>query len=73
MVVLQVWRALASVINVIDPEIIVLGGGVGNIDRLYRDVPDQWGQYVFSDRIDTRLVRPVFGDSSGVRGAVWLW
>jgi fructokinase len=66
-------RALASVINIVDPEVIVLGGGVGNIDRLYRDVPDQWGQYVFSDRVDTRLLKPVFGDSSGVRGAAWLW
>lgn len=66
-------RALASVINIVDPEVVVLGGGVGNIDRLYRDVPDQWGQYVFSDSVDTRLVKPLFGDSSGVRGAAWLW
>lgn len=66
-------RALASVINIVDPEVIVLGGGVGNIDRLYRDVPDQWGQYVFSDHVDTRLAKPLFGDSSGVRGAAWLW
>ena len=66
-------RALASVINVVDPEVIVLGGGVSNIDRLYLDVPGQWGRYVFSDRVDTRLVKPLFGDSSGVRGAAWLW
>ena len=66
-------RALASIINVIDPEVIVLGGGLGNIQRLYRDVPAAWGQYVFSDRVDTRLVAPKFGDSSGVRGAAWLW
>ena len=66
-------RALASIINVVDPEVIVLGGGVSNIDRLYLDVPNQWGRYVFSDRVDTRLVKPLFGDSSGVRGAAWLW
>jgi predicted NBD/HSP70 family sugar kinase len=66
-------RALAGVINVIDPETIVLGGGVGNIQRLYRDVPAVWGEYVFSDRVDTKLVRPKFGDSSGVRGAARLW
>jgi fructokinase len=66
-------RALASVINIVDPEVIVLGGGVGNVERLYRDVPDRWGQYVFSDRVDTRLLKPLFGDSSGVRGAAWLW
>jgi len=66
-------RALASVINIIDPQVIVLGGGMGNIERLYRDVPTVWNQYVFSDRVDTRLVRPAHGDSSGVRGAAWLW
>ena len=66
-------RALASVINIIDPEVIVLGGGLGNIERLYSDVPKAWARYVFSDRVDTRLVKPKFGDSSGVRGAAWLW
>jgi len=66
-------RALASVINIVDPQVIVLGGGMGNIQRLYRDVPGVWGQYIFSDRVDTRLVQPVHGDSSGVRGAAWLW
>ena len=66
-------RALASVINIIDPQVIVLGGGMGNIQRLYRDVPGVWGQYIFSDRVDTRLARPMHGDSSGVRGAAWLW
>jgi len=66
-------RALATVINIIDPQGIVLGGGMGNIERLYRDVPGMWGQYVFSDRVDTRLVKPKHGDSSGVRGAAWLW
>ena len=66
-------RALASIINVIDPEIIVLGGGVSNISRLYDNVPSIWQQYVFSDRVDTRLMQARFGDSSGVRGAAWLW
>lgn len=66
-------RALASIINVLDPDVIVLGGGLSNIGRLYRNVPAQWAQYVFSDRVDTRLVPPRHGDSSGVRGAAWLW
>jgi fructokinase len=66
-------RALASVINVLDPEVIVLGGGVGNIEQLYRDVPQRWQRYVFSDRVDTRLLKPAHGDSSGVRGAACLW
>ena len=66
-------RALAHVINILDPDVIVLGGGMGNIQRLYSNVPLMWQQYVFSDRVDTRLVPPKFGDSSGVRGAAWLW
>ena len=66
-------RALASVINVLDPDVIVLGGGMSNLSRLYSAVPRRWGEYVFSDRVDTRLVPPAFGDSSGVRGAAWLW
>ncbi len=66
-------RALATIINVLDPECIVLGGGLGNIERLYRDVPRRWGRYIFSDRVDTRLLKPKFGDSSGVRGAARLW
>lgn len=66
-------RALAHVINILDPDVIVLGGGMGNIQRLYSNVPVMWQQYVFSDRVDTRLVPPKFGDSSGVRGAAWLW
>jgi predicted NBD/HSP70 family sugar kinase len=66
-------RALAAIINVIDPHVIVLGGGIGNIQRLYHDVPAAWGKYVFSDRVDTRLVQPRHGDASGVRGAAWLW
>lgn len=66
-------RALAGVINLLDPDVIVLGGGVSNISRLYDTVPRLWPRYVFSDRIDTQLVPPKFGDSSGVRGAAWLW
>ncbi|MDH5181317.1 MAG: fructokinase [Gammaproteobacteria bacterium] len=66
-------RALASIINILDPEVIVLGGGMSNIERLYLNVPRLWQPYVFSDRVDTRLVPPLHGDSSGVRGAAWLW
>ena len=65
-------RGLAAIINVVDPDAIVLGGGLSNIARLYERVPELWGPYVFSDRIATRLVRAKFGDSSGVRGAAWL-
>jgi len=66
-------RALGSVINLLDPDVIVLGGGLSNIEALYERVPRLWSPYVFSDRIDTRLVRARHGDSSGVRGAAWLW
>jgi fructokinase len=66
-------RALGSIINVLDPEVIVLGGGVSNIDRLYDNVPRLWSRYIFSDAVVTRLVRAKHGDSSGVRGAAWLW
>lgn len=66
-------RGLAHIINVLDPDSIVLGGGMSNIQRLYRNVPARWGQYVFSDTVATRLLPPRYGDSSGVRGAAWLW
>jgi fructokinase len=66
-------RALASVINVLDPEVIVLGGGMSNVGRLYTEVPRLWGRHVFSDQVATRLERNQHGDSSGVRGAAWLW
>ena len=66
-------RALASVVNVLDPDVVVLGGGLSNLSRLYVTVPRLWTRYVFSDRVDTRLVSPRHGDSSGVRGAAWLW
>jgi len=65
-------RALAHVINIVDPDVVVLGGGLSNIARLYDSVPRLWGAWVFADTVDTRLVRNVHGDSSGVRGAAWL-
>jgi fructokinase len=65
-------RGLAHVINILDPDVIVLGGGMSNIERLYANVPKLWGEWVFSDRVDTKLVKHCFGDSSGVRGAAWL-
>lgn len=66
-------RALASLINIVDPDVIVAGGGISNVDRIYRHVPALWDRWVFSDRVDTRFVRARYGDSSGVRGAAWLW
>jgi len=66
-------RALGSIINVLDPDVIVLGGGLSNIERLYERVPQLWAPYIFSDHVATRLVRAKHGDSSGVRGAAWLW
>lgn len=66
-------RALAGVINILDPDLIVLGGGISNIPSLYTNVPALWRPYVFSDSVATRLAPPVHGDSSGVRGAAWLW
>ena len=69
----QLARALASVINVLDPEVIVLGGGLSNISRLYANLPRLWTSHIFSDQVATRLLPPRFGDSSGVRGAAWLW
>jgi predicted NBD/HSP70 family sugar kinase len=65
-------RALAHVINIVDPDVIVLGGGLSNIERLYANVPRLWGAWVFADAVDTPLVRHRHGDSSGVRGAAWL-
>jgi fructokinase len=66
-------RALASIINVLDPDVIVLGGGMSNMSQLYVEVPRLWGPFVFSDTVATRLVRARHGDASGVRGAAWLW
>ena len=65
-------RALAQVINILDPEVIVLGGGLSNLNRLYDNVPRLWLPHVFSDQVATRLVKHRYGDSSGVRGAAWL-
>ncbi len=75
---LDVWegrlaRSLATVINIVDPDVIVVGGGLSQIARLYANVPARWGRYVFSDRVVTRLVPAAHGDASGVRGAAWLW
>jgi fructokinase len=66
-------RALATVINVLDPDVIVLGGGLSKIEHLYDEVPARWGAHVFSDEVRTRLLPPAHGDASGVRGAAWLW
>jgi fructokinase len=66
-------RALAAVINILDPDAIVLGGGVSNIDRLYANVPALWAAHVFSDSVATPLLKSRHGDASGVRGAAWLW
>ena len=66
-------RALATVINVLDPDVIVVGGGLSQIARLYDDVPREWATWVFSDRVTTRLMPARYGDASGVRGAAWLW
>lgn len=69
----RVARALASVINVLDPHVIVLGGGLSNIERLYANVPKLWTPWIFSDVVRTKLVPNYHGDSSGVRGAALLW
>jgi fructokinase len=66
-------RSLAVVINLLDPDVIVLGGGLSNILQLYAGLSALAGTYTFSDGIDTRIVRVAHGDSSGVRGAAWLW
>jgi len=66
-------RAFAHLINIVDPDVIVVGGGVSVVPRLYRNVPRLWDQWVFSDRVDTKLLPALHGDASGVRGAAWLW
>jgi len=66
-------RALGQIITLLDPEVIVLGGGLSRIESLYHAVPAEWGRWVFSDTVATRLLPPRHGDSSGVRGAAWLW
>ena len=69
----QMARALAHMINIFDPDVIVLGGGISNVQRLYENVPKIWGKWIFSDCVHTKLVQAKFGDASGVRGAAWLW
>jgi fructokinase len=69
----QLARSLAALINVLDPDVIVLGGGISNIETLYIGLPDLIGRYAFSDEIRPKVVRAAHGDSSGVRGAAWLW
>ena len=70
-------RALAAVVNLLDPDAIVLGGGLSRLDRLYRRVPALWDRHVFGagagQPVRTRLLRSRHGDASGVRGAAWLW
>ncbi len=66
-------RGLATIITLIDPDVIILGGGISNIDRIYENVPKIWQYWAFSDRTDTPLLQNTHGDSSGVRGAAWLW
>jgi len=61
------------VLNLLDPDVIVLGGGLSNLERLYRNIPQLWETWAFSDAINTPLKRNMHGDSSGVRGAAWLW
>ena len=66
-------RALAVVINILDPEVVILGGGMSNVDQIYEEVPQRWGKWIFSDGVATRLARNRHGDSGGVLGAAWLW
>ena len=69
----RIGRGLAMIINILDPDAIILGGGLSNIDRLYANIPRKWPGYVFSKSIDTKLLKPKFGDSSGIRGAAYLF
>ncbi|NNF79906.1 MAG: ROK family protein [Rhizobiales bacterium] len=66
-------RGLACVCNLLDPEVIVLGGGLSNMPHIYADLPGLMEPFVFSDHVSTQIVAPVHGDASGVRGAAWLW
>ena len=69
----RIARALAQVISIFDPGAIVLGGGLSNLDRIYETVPRKWNRFVFTNMARTPLLKPKYGDSSGVRGAAWLW
>ena len=78
MATLEAWedrmaRSLATIINVADPNVIVVGGGLSRVSRIFENVPARWGQYIFSDHVVTRFVPAAHGDASGVRGAAWLW
>ena len=66
-------RALAMAINFMDPNVIVLGGGLSRLEAIYQEVPQRWGRWIFSDQVNTELRPAMHGDSSGVRGAAWLW
>lgn len=66
-------RSLAVVVNIVDPDVVVLGGGLSQVARLYENVPRLWGRHVFSDDVRTRLAPPAHGDAGGARGAAWLW
>ncbi len=68
----RLGRALATIVNFLDPDVIVMGGGLSNVDRIYQNVPAMIERHVFGDKFRTRLVRNQHGDSSGVRGAAWL-
>ena len=69
----QLARSLAIVVNIFDPECIVIGGGLSKLKHLYTEVPKRWQQYIFSDQVVTKLLPPTGGDSAGVIGAAWLW
>ncbi|PLO45257.1 hypothetical protein CWN27_12820, partial [Klebsiella pneumoniae] len=66
-------KSLAHVVNILDPDVIVLGGGMSNVERLYQTVPDLVKQWVFGGECETPIRKAMHGDSSGVRGAAWLW
>lgn len=70
---MRLAKALAHVINILDPDVVVLGGGMSNVDRLYRTVPERVKGWVFGGECETPIRKAVHGDSSGVRGAAWLW
>ena len=70
---IRLAKSLAHIINILDPDTIVLGGGMSNIQSLYKNIPKIWNEYVFSDTVLTQLVAPLHGDASGVRGAARLW
>ncbi len=69
----RVARGLSLVVNTLDPNILVMGGGMSNVDELYTDLPSELARYIFSTVFETPIRRAVHGDSSGVRGAAWLW